>query len=297
MQSIDGVTESAKVDLSAPGALKMLGAKIKADIDNYCQTAYDDGNRNHLGSSLIGGDCSRYLWYVFRWCHHTKHDGRQYRLFNRGHREEARFIEWLKGIGCTSWNETEDGKQFRISGVMGHYGGSLDGILRLPDSYGVDVLAFLNEFKTSGTGLKFTELQKKGVRIAKPQHWAQMCQYGLKYQMKYGIYMSIDKNNDDLYVEVAELDWNHGTEMEKKAEFIIMSQTPPKKLSESAAFRDCAWCDMRGICHRGEPIDRNCRSCSFAKPVENAEWHCNKHCAIIPKEHIAAGCDSYNAIV
>ncbi|WBF76730.1 hypothetical protein PSV3_00028 [Septimatrevirus PSV31] len=28
--------------------------------------------------------------------------------------------------------------QYRISGVMGHFGGSLDGIARLPERYGID---------------------------------------------------------------------------------------------------------------------------------------------------------------
>jgi hypothetical protein len=99
-----------------------------------------------------------------------------------------------------------------------------------------------------------------------------------------------------LHVEVVELDWLIGEETEKKAEYIIMSQTAPKKLSESAAYQQCAWCDMKGICHQNVPIEKNCRSCSFAQPVEDGQWHCNKHEAIIPREFIPNACPEYNPI-
>lgn len=288
---------AVKIDLNSPGAARALAARILSDIDKYCQETYDDGHRWHLGSSLMGRDCSRYLWYVFRWVKHVKHSGRQQRLFNRGHREEPRFIEWLRGIGCTTWNETEDGKQYRISGVMGHYGGSLDGILKLPDSYMVDCAAFLNEFKTSGTGRKFTELQTKGVKIAKPEHYSQMCQYGKQYGFAWGVYMCINKNDDDLYIEVVKLDPREGDAMERKAEMIILAQEPPRKLSDNPGFQDCSYCDMRGICHHKEQIERNCRSCRHATPVEGGEWSCGHHGAIIPREYVPKACDHYSPIV
>src|SRR5690606_19393029 len=104
--------------------------------------------RWHLGGSLIGHDCSYYLWLVFRWCIHEKSEGadekehnnigRIQRLFNRGHREEDRFVEFLKGIGCQIWTHDENGNQFRMSGVNGHFGGSIDGVIKLPPSYGIE---------------------------------------------------------------------------------------------------------------------------------------------------------------
>jgi len=81
------------VDLDAPGVATALAKRILEEIDEYCVRAYDGGHRSHLGASLIGRECKRYLWYVFRWCLHEKTTGRQQRLFNHGHREEARFIE------------------------------------------------------------------------------------------------------------------------------------------------------------------------------------------------------------
>lgn len=98
------VAQSAAFDLAQPSHRAQLAAKIVKAIDAYCVEAYDDGHRTHLGASLIGRECSRFLWYTFRWVKHVKNDGRTLRLFNRGHREEDRFIEWLEGVGATVSN-------------------------------------------------------------------------------------------------------------------------------------------------------------------------------------------------
>ena len=86
-----------------------IASRIAKDIDEYCVKTYDKGHRNHLGASLIGDKCSRKLWYIFRWCFREKTDGRKQRLFNRGHREEDRFIEWLEGIGAKVCYENYEG--------------------------------------------------------------------------------------------------------------------------------------------------------------------------------------------
>ena len=101
--------ESANINLNAPGIATAVAKRIKEDIDGYCAKAYDDGPRWHLGASIIGNPCSRYLWFIFRWALHEKFTGRMQRLFNRGHREEARFIEWLRGIGFEVWDTNANG--------------------------------------------------------------------------------------------------------------------------------------------------------------------------------------------
>ena len=282
--------------LSLPGVASLISKRIKDDIDNYCATAYDDGPRKHLGASLIGHDCKRYLWYVFRWCLHEKHSGRQQRLFNRGHREEARFIEWLKGVGFNIHEYQADGKtQFRISGVNGHFGGSMDGIGCLPESYGIPEKV-LFEFKTNGTGAGFNKLSSDSLAIAKPQHFAQVSTYGYKYGFNYVVYLNINKNDDDLYIEVAKLDHNLGKHMEIKAEQIITAKTAPKRLSDNPTFYKCGYCAMKNICHNNAPPEVNCRSCKNATPVENGEWFCSAHNGNIPADFIPKACPSYISI-
>lgn len=320
-------------DLSNPTHRDKLGVEIKNLIDRYCQDAYDDGPRAHLGASLIGDPCSRKLWYIFRWVKHKRHDGRMYRLFNRGHREEERFVQWLRGIGFEvmefdpnwepddvvkvgqhkgktvkelpdnylEWARTENvdlcKKQFRISGCNGHFGGSLDGLTILPATFIPTGERLLLEFKTSATGKsKFGKVVENGMKSAKPQHFAQTCTYGRKLGIKYVLYLMIDKNNDDLHVEIESLDYNHGAEMERKADYIINATEEPPRLHDNESHFDCKYCDMRLVCFFDERLDVNCRSCKYARPVENANWHCDMWDSVIPKEHIKEGCDKWEGI-
>ena len=291
------------VSLDAPGVAKALAKRILEEIDEYCVRTYDGGHRSHLGASLIGRECKRYLWYVFRWCLHEKTTGRQQRLFNRGHREEARFIEWLEAIGFKVWfenrdevpNEKGEYPQYRISDVMGHFGGSLDGIAILPERYGIAEPVLL-EFKTNGTGAGFNKLADDGMPIAKPEHFAQTSTYGKKYNFRYCVYLNINKNDDSLHIEVVKLNHNLGEQMIMKAEQIIMSQTAPARLSDNPTFHKCGYCHMKEVCHKGAVVEVNCRSCAFARPVENAEWFCEVHNGNIPKDFIAKACPSYKAI-
>lgn len=328
------------VDIDAPGVSTALAKRIKEDIDEYCARTYDDGPRRHLGASLIGHECKRHLWFIFRWAKHEKHSGRVQRLFNRGHREEARFIEWLEGIGFKLWFEDRESNplmwveftdtyyllsnlpegvsaqdvtankehlarakadgiqfnQYRISGAKGHFGGSLDGIAQLPPRYRIDE-PILVEFKTNGTGKGFNDLGASGMAVSKPQHFAQTSTYGKEYKFRYVLYLNINKNDDDIHVELVKLDHNLGEQMKTKAEQIIFSQSPPPRLSDNPTFFKCKYCAMKGICHEHGAIEKNCRSCSKAKPVENADWFCEAHNGIIPKEYIANGCSTYDPII
>ncbi len=295
------------VDLSSPGVAKQVARQVLQDVDHYCATAYDDGHRNHLGASLIGRECKRFLWYVFRWCHKEQFDGRMQRLFNRGHREEARFIEWLEGIGAKVWyedrskppNEKGEYPQYRISGALGHFGGSLDAVIVLPERYGIPE-PILGEFKTNGTGSGFDKLEKDGMAVAKAEHFAQTSVYGSKgvdsTKFRYVLYMNINKNDDSIHVELVKLNHQLGEQMELKAEQIIFSPVPPPRLSDNITFRTCAYCAMKEICHKGAVVERNCRSCANAKPVENAQWFCTVHNDVIPKHIIPLACTSYKSI-
>src|SRR4051794_25208226 len=100
------------------------------------EAAAEDGMRPHLGASLIGDDCERKLFFTFRWATVERHDGRLLRLFQTGHLAEHRFVADLRSIGCTVQDvNPETGKQWSVSAVGGHFGGSMDGVvLGLPEA-------------------------------------------------------------------------------------------------------------------------------------------------------------------
>jgi hypothetical protein len=276
------------------------GEYIRTAINQWCEKNLDDGRRSHLGASELGDPCSRKLWYKFRWCgKQAVFDGRMLRLFKRGHNEEPNFISYLRGIGAFVWDKQDNGEQYGFTDCEGHCGGHCDGIAIIPETY-LRLEPYepvLCEFKTQGTGKGFTDLVKKGVKLAKPQHYAQMCIYGHKLGLRFAVYMVVNKNDDDLYVETVQLDNTYGNDLINKACTIINSQIPPNKLSESPAFFSCKFCEFNEICHYEAPAEKNCRSCTKCIPDADAQWKCQLYNNIIPKDFIPTGCDNWSSIL
>lgn len=284
--------------LSNPTDRETLADLIKSDINSFCEKEYQQGHRDHLGASLMGEECNRKLWYNFRWVKKEEFDGRMLRLFQVGHQAEPRFIKYLEGIGFeVRQHDPETKKQFRISGCDGHYGGSLDGMCKAPTRYNLsEDLIWLNEFKTNGTGAGFSNVAKNGVQKEKPKHYKQMAQYGKHYGLKYGLYLIENKNDSDLTVEIVELDWNVGIELEHKAQDIISAKTPPARIAENPSYFDCKYCSYAKICFENAPVEINCRSCKYCEPVKDGQWFCNRWKAIVPKDAILKACPEHQSV-
>ena len=89
----------------------------------------NDGFRDHLGASIIGKECTRALWYDFRWVTRRTVSGRMLRLFDTGWREEDRLVRDLRRIGATVLDtDPETGRQWQVTALGGHFGGSLDAV-------------------------------------------------------------------------------------------------------------------------------------------------------------------------
>lgn len=185
-------------------------------------------------------------------------------------------------------------KQFRILGAMGHYGGSLDGMCKAPARYQLsnDIVLSLS-FKTNNTGSGYAKVAEQPLSKSKPKHFAQECAYAYKMEIKYCVYMIENKNDSDITFKIVELDLNYGAQLEKKAEQIIFAKEPPPRISENPAAYACTYCHQKGICHNGDKVDKNCRSCRNASPVENAEWLCSIANQNIPSDIIPLGCPQW----
>ena len=79
--------------------------------------------RPHLGASVLGHPCDRWLWLSFRWAVIEKFSGRILRLFRRGQLEEDAVIADLESVGC----RVSD-RQRQVA-FGSHVGGSIDGII------------------------------------------------------------------------------------------------------------------------------------------------------------------------
>jgi hypothetical protein len=268
--------------------LKAIEAALKADqgaayrqnlgkVIPHIGDAYrgeEDPFRKHLGASVIGEECARKVWYSFRWTTLPKFDGRILRLFNRGHLEEARFIAALLTIGVDVYQQDAEGKQYRISDVGGHFGGSGDGVgINIPDlPAGTPALL---EFKTHNDK-SFKKLSSVGVREAKFEHFVQMQCYMRKMQLFYALYGAVNKNDDDLHFEIVQLDTLFADQFLDRARQIILSLEPPKKINESPGWFACSWCDHKAVCHLKARPERNCRTCVHAIPRDDGVWYCTQ---------------------
>lgn len=286
--------ELAQFRLDTMAGRDAIATRIEKDIDDWCQQQYDEGPRTHLGASIIGHECERYIWFSFRWMYYQVFSGRMQRLFQRGHLEEFRIFQWLDGIGFRTKQVNVDGNQIRIVFAEGHGGGSTDGVGILPERYGV-FEPLLLEMKTQ-KDTKFKLLQGSGVQKEKPMHFSQASVYGRRLGLHYCLYIAVNKENDDLDVEVIELDWELADAELNKAVTIINSRFPPKRINENPSFWKCKVCPAVAVCHLGAPVMKNCRSCIHAEPIDGKQWNCNKFNAIIPEEFIIKGCDAWQSL-
>lgn len=256
---------------------------VEAIYAHYKRTGDAEPRRGYLGASEIGKPCERYLWYAFRGCVKRDFDGRMYRLFETGDHAEARFVADLRAIGCEVHDQDEDGRQFAVEALGGHFSGHLDGcVLGIPEALKTwHVL----EFKTHNTK-SFTRLKKGGVWDAKPEHYAQMQVYMHLTGMTRALYLAVNKDTDELYSERIHYDKEVAESLMERARRIVSAQSPPERTGSSADHWECRWCDARVICWAEDgsqpalPVPSlSCRQCCHATPLLDGvggAWRCEK---------------------
>lgn len=264
--------------------LPAIPATTQAIYDYWKAKGGSEKPRSYLGMSSIGHECERALWYGFRHSTREEFDGRLYRLFNRGHREETVFAEELEGIGCTVHLTDEEGNQFGFSDFGGHFKGHMDaailGVLEAPKTW------HLGEFKTH-SDKSFKDLVKLGVQASKPVHYAQMQIYMYYGSMIRALYVAVNKDTDEIYTERAWYDAKFANAIRAKAGRIIASPQPPERITERRDDFRCRFCSARSLCHGSvapEPAvplpALSCRQCVHATPETDSDhgrWSCAKH--------------------
>ena len=309
-----------QIEQDQGAAFRQFEKAVFPHMSDAYRGAENNPHRQHLGASGIGKDCARAIWYSFRWFTKPHFDGRILRLFNRGHLEEARFIAMLLAIGVEVFQQDANGKQYRISDMGGHFGGSGDGVgIKVPDI--PDGMPSLLEFKTHNDK-SFTKLAGKsyskfvegvldpkapqvafdgeGVASAKYEHYVQMQVYMRKMNLNVGLYGAVNKNDDHIYLELVMPDPLLADQFIDRAKQIIrVHAEPPKKINNSPGWFECKYCDHRPVCHLGAVPERNCRTCHFIRARENGTWECIE--PKMPKDSLTeeqqmAGCSEYTRL-
>lgn len=249
--------------------------KTLARLDALCAAACNnEAPRRHLGASTLGQPCHRRIWYGWRWAARETVGGSVARLFARGHREEAVFERYLTMLGAQVWTVDPDtGSQFRIAFADGHGGGSCDMVaLGGCDEIPADE-PYLVECKTHNTG-SFEKLCDDGVMGSKYEHAVQAQVYMAGLGLSWCLYMAVNKNNDDLHLEVLQYDEDMAYKYIRTAELIVESPVPPHRIADKISNYACRYCPAKEVCHADVAPLRNCRTCKFAAPKEGGDWAC-----------------------
>ena len=249
-----------------------------------------DRPRLHMGASILGHHCDRYLWLNFRWAVIEQFPGRIKRLFRRGHHEESWIVSDLKAIGIKI--HSTEGDQSRID-LGCHIGGSLDGIINsgVPGALKTKHVA---EFKTHALK-SFTGLSNKGVEASKPMHWIQMQLYMLGTGIERALYVAICKNDDNIYTERVKFDREAAEKALARGKRIVKGDRIPPPCSTDPSWYQCSYCAAKSFCHQTNRTEQvNCRTCANSTANDDGTWTCSRwDDAVIPDETQYDGCDSH----
>jgi hypothetical protein len=261
-------------------------------IDKHHEEIADDPHRDHLGASMLGHKCERYLWLSFRWAFREQIPGRIRRLFRRGHNEEASIIADLRAIGCVVNDRMADGRQYRVE-LAPHVGGSLDAIIDsgVPEAPKARHVA---EFKTHARK-SFDDLAANGVTKSKPLHHVQMQAYMHGMDIDRALYVAVCKDDDRLHVERVERDRAIAEKYIERGARIALAERMPPGISDDPSWYECKFCPARDMCHGSRKTrEINCRTCAHSTPGGDGQWRCARwDDEPIPSDAQRIGCGSH----
>lgn len=258
-------------------------------IDKYHEENQEPP-RPHMGCSLLGHSCDRFLWLSFRWAVVEKFPGRILRLFRRGQNEEATVVADLESIGCVI---TDTGANQSRVDFGSHVSGSLDGVIQsgLP---GGGSKAHVLEIKTHSQK-SFDTLKKEGVRKAKFQHFIQMQVYMLGKGLERALYVAVNKNTDEIYTERVYLDADIAQKAIERGRRIALADRMPESMpGASPSWYECKYCPAFAMCWKEQPTKEvNCRTCAHSTACSDSTWQCVQWDAQIPVDAQRQGCTKH----
>jgi hypothetical protein len=246
--------------------------------------------RPHLGASLLGHPCDRWLWLSFRWAVQEKFPGRILRLFRRGNLEEQTLISDLRAIGI---DIQRTGKAQSRVDFGCHVSGSVDGIAECGVPFG-DGKRYVVEFKTHSKK-SFDELEDKGVEKAKPMHYAQMQVYMLGTQIDRALYVAICKDDDRIWTEQISFNSTVANWLVERGKRIALSDRMPEPLSTDQSWYQCKFCPAHEFCFKTKTTKEvNCRTCAHSTATPESTFTCARYSdAEVPLDIQRKGCEGH----
>lgn len=238
------------------------------------------------GPSKSKNICERQIYFDIR--NYEKEQSYTYQQINTfeiGSQLEKLITDRLKDFGFILSHILEEQQEFNfMPGLKGFADGIIENIENtfLYNFFNTNTRLLL-EMKTA-KDKNFQNLQRNKLKKAKIQHFAQMQSY--LYAMsnmeeykdiKYGLYVCLNKDNSNLYFEIIERDLEYGKENIEELKRIVYNSTLPPK---TKIF--CNWCNYKDICKKIDNFDlkdfRICNKCKFCiRDKESGNIICEKN--------------------
>lgn len=256
-------------------------------------------SRGRLGCGKVGESCDRKVWLDFRWIMKKVFGGRMLRLFDTGHREEARVLAELKQIpGIQVWDRDPKDPEKQIDVELGcHLSGFLDAeVLGLPEAPKTVHVFDVKTIKST----KYAELIKGGLTFFKKTFVAYFVQ-GMLYmharKRERAGFLFVNKDTDETHLIRFEYSKKEAVKMLERARRIALSTRLPEPIMGGGAdWYECKMCDFKEFCWEPQTreVQQNCRTCEHVRPLEDGTWACAFHEATdLEVEYQRIGCDDY----
>jgi hypothetical protein len=245
---------------------------------------------NHKGPSIgmaeLGKSCYRQTWYAFRWVKPISMvPGRVIRIFKLGHVIEDIVIESLEGIGIEVY-----ARQQELWGFEKFIHGFIDGrCTNVPEAPKTEHLLEIKSMKAS----LFKKLEKSGVKSSNPGHYDQCQRYMHALGLKRALYVCMNKDTSEIYPERIYYDESRAKELIHKEQELVMSEDPPSGISTDPSWFECKFCNFHGICHHGDEVAENCRTCANCDLHEKATWKCGLDNSQLSTKEQELGCPKW----
>ena len=251
-------------------------------------TVVESYARPHLGASQIGASCQRSVVYGFYWAGKRSIAGKLARIFSLGNHVEDVIIDSIRTVGINHY-----GAQRRISNYNGHGGGSVDGIVSNVPGFDTDE-ELLFEAKSMNHN-NFLECKRKGVQESKPVYYAQLQMYMGRLQLGFAMFIAMDKNTAELYIEMVPFDIHKFDELVCNENMILEAQRIDDfpRIGGTKSWFGCKFCEFTDLCFDNATPLKNCRTCTYSKMINNGKWFCVNPGHEISTDDQEVGCSSY----
>ena len=115
-----------------------------------------------------------------------------------------------------------------------------------------------------------------------------------KLDLTQALFISMDKDTAEYYIEVVEFNSEHYNMLLDREEEVITARSIHDfpRIANNPTWFICKFCAAREQCHMDTPVEMNCRTCQHVDICEEGRWACSKGDYLSLLEQVK-GCSEY----